>query len=145
MKKIPKLEDPAQYSRLGLVVWSFASVNLFLLFSFSLFNRHKGRNFIGDKIVGKSSIFQFSRAWPSHCAFYFCSQEERIWTWISMLTMSPILDGKCCLEKVVCGVGKVIEEDASDGVTVERWNIEESEGNDGWGKWAWWWSNFTLL
>ena len=45
--------------------------------------------------------------------------------------ITNVENGKCCLEKVVCGVGKVIEEDALDGVAVEPWNIEESEGKGG--------------
>jgi len=40
-------------------------------------------------------------------------------------------NGKCCLEEVVSGVGKLIEEDALDGVAEEPWNIEESEGKGG--------------
>jgi len=46
-------------------------------------------------------------------------------------------NGKCCLEEVVSGVGKLIEEDVLDGVAEEPWNIEKSEGKGGWRKGIW--------
>lgn len=56
LKKIPKLEDPAQYSRLGLVVYAF-------LFSYR---------------VDKSSFIRNSLTFPA--LLETCSLEELIWT-----------------------------------------------------------------
>ncbi|RDX77396.1 hypothetical protein CR513_42494 [Mucuna pruriens] len=54
-------------------------------------------------------------------------------------------NGKCCLEEVMSGMGKLVEEDAIDGMTVKPWNVEESKGKSGGGEGAWWWTNFALL
>ncbi|QCE09617.1 hypothetical protein DEO72_LG10g838 [Vigna unguiculata] len=41
-------------------------------------------------------------------------------------------NGKCCLEEVVCRMGKLIEEDALNrDTTTKPWKVEESEGKGG--------------
>lgn len=54
--------------------------------------------------------------------------------------------GECCLEEVVGGVVKLVEEDALHGdETTEPWNVEEGEGKSGCGNGTWWWSNLASI
>lgn len=70
LKKIAKLDDPAQYSKVGLVVRLHTRLS---------FNKKYVEVFCLD--FGVISVFCFD------------SLDELIWTWTSMWTTSPTLDG----------------------------------------------------